>query len=237
MAANNETGAIQPIVELAKALRHAPRSIIFHCDAVAAAASLDLSDMVAACDLVSLAGHKLGGPASSGVLMVRNGTRLKARVVGGGQELDRRAGTQDVAGAVGMATALRLVGGELRSDLIARMAARRDALEARILAAHPEVVVRSAGTGRLAGHLLMTVPGCVSEELLVLLDQEGICASAGAACSSGAPRASHVLLAMGVDERLARGALRLTLSTSTTDEEVQRAGEVVNVAIARLQGV
>ena len=235
MAANNETGVIQPIAELRKALRHAPRNVIIHCDAIGASASMELRSVVEAADLISLAGHKLGGPPSCGVLLVREGVAMVARVVGGGQELERRSGTQDVAGIVGMATALSATDEERERGDLETMRIRRDRLAETIQRAHPEITVHGQDATRLPGHLHFSVPGVVSEELILLLDQRGICASAGAACSSGAPQASHVLLAMGVNERMARGALRLTLATSTTDEELDRAAMSVIYVISQLR--
>ncbi len=234
MTANNETGVMQPITQLRKALRHAPRNIILHSDAIAAAPSSDVKEIVLACDLVSLAGHKLGGPPGTGVLVVKEGLRLKARNVGGGQELDRRAGTQDVAGALGMAVSLELAQRDRESGAVDALKQRRDQLEQSLAGAHPTLSVTAQRVPRLAGHLHLTVRDCRSEELLMLLDQEGICASAGAACASGAPQASHVLLAMGVDADVARGALRLTLSTSTTDEEVAVAERALTQVLSKL---
>lgn len=235
MAANNETGAIQPIAALRKALRHAPRTVIMHCDAVAASPTMALDEIIASCDLISLAGHKLGGPPSCGILIVKSGTPFRPRALGGGQELERRAGTQDVAGVVGMAQAISDVHFEIETGAVESLRKRRDRLQALILDAHPTVRVHSQRVDRLAGHLHMSVPGVVSEDLLMLFDQQGLCASAGAACASGAPRASHVLIAMGVSEDDARGAFRLTLALSNSDEEVDRAGEVVIRSISRLK--
>jgi cysteine desulfurase len=234
MAANNETGAIQPVAELAKRLRHARHHVVVHCDAIAAAPMMELRDVVAACDLVSIAGHKVGGPPGTAILVVDETTRIHARIVGGGQELERRAGTQDVAGAVGVAAALELTRQELEAGAIDDVAARRDHLQATIVGAFPDVRVFARDVPRLAGHLMIAVPGARSEEILMLLDQHGICASAGAACSSGAPQASNVLLNMGVCEEEARSTLRLTLSVHTSDAELDRATAVLLETLSRL---
>jgi cysteine desulfurase len=234
MAANNETGALQPVGELAKWLRQVRTDVVVHCDAIAAAPMLDLLEVVAACDLVSIAGHKLGGPPGTAVLVVDGTTRIHPRIVGGGQELERRAGTQDVAGAVGVAVALELVRQELDAGVIAGVTTRRDQLQAAIVSSFPQVRVFARDVPRLAGHLMIGVPGARSEELLMLLDQRGVCASAGAACSSGAPQASNVLLNMGVSQEEARGALRLTMSTQTSEIELDRATEVLLETLDRL---
>jgi cysteine desulfurase len=134
-----------------------------------------------------------------------------------------------------MATALSATDEERERGDLETMRIRRDRLAETIQRAHPEITVHGHDATRLPGHLHFSVPGVVSEELILLLDQRGICASAGAACSSGAPQASHVLLAMGVNERMARGALRLTLATSTTDEELDRAAMSVIDVISQLR--
>jgi cysteine desulfurase len=235
MAANNETGAIQPVAELRAALAREGREVILHCDAIAASPTMALDEIVGAADLISLAGHKLGGPASSGILVVKRGIQFRPRSFGGGQELERRAGTQDVAGALGMAVAIDEARREIASGSVEVLRSRRDRLQLRLTSEYPDLVIHASSAPRLAGHLHLSVPGCLSEELLVLLDRRGICASAGAACSSGAPQASHVLMAMGVSERVARGSLRLTLSVATSDEEVDRAAQLVSESIAALR--
>ena len=236
MAANNETGAIQPIEELRGRLHEAGRSVTLVCDAIAAAPTEALDVLVSIADVLTIAGHKLGGPAGAGIVVVRGGARLTPLLVGGGQEAERRAGTQNVAAAVGLAVALDLATSERMGGEVARLRARRDALARSITDRLATASLTSAQAPRLAGHLHLTVAGARSEELLFALDQRDLAASAGAACASGAPQASHVLLAMGMDHDQARGALRLTLSTGTTDDEAARAADhVVEVvdALAR----
>jgi cysteine desulfurase len=235
MAANNETGAIQPIGEIAALLRAADGSITVHSDAIAAASTQDLAEVVSHCDLVSIAGHKLGGPPGVGVLVVRAGTPLEAMHLGGGQEAERRAGTEDVAGAVGFARALELAAEDRRVGRVDELRRLRDVLEEDLTGEVEGLEVTSRSAPRLDGHLHVTIDGVRSEELLVLLDRHGIAASAGAACASGAPQASHVLTAMGMSAERARGALRLTLSTSSTADEVRAASEAIRESVAILR--
>lgn len=232
MAANNETGVIEPIAELSRALR-ADRSILLHCDAIAAAPFSSIAELWPYVDLLSIAGHKVGGPPGVGVLVASRDLDLEAIVPGGSQESGRRAGTQDVAGATGLAVALEEVARERQLGQIAELAHRRDVL-AKALSSSPGVAITSDGADRLAGHLHLTLPGVRSEEVLVLLDRAGIAASAGAACASGAPETSQVLLAMGMDERRARSALRLTMGVSTTSAAWDRLAEVVPEVLSSL---
>jgi cysteine desulfurase len=234
MAANNETGAIQPLAELVEALGARREQVVLHSDAVGAAWCLELAELARSCDLVSLAAHKVAGPAGSGALVISERVTVAPLLSGGGQERGLRPGTQDVAGAVGLATALELAAADRASGAVAEMAVRRDALE-QALAGVEGLEVSSAGADRLSSHCHVTIEGLRSEELLVLLDQAGLCAAAGAACASGAPRPSRVLLAMGVSTERARGALRLSLAPTTTDDEVASALEIVLDAVKRLR--
>ncbi len=235
MAANNETGVVQPLPDVVDAVRRrAPQAAVF-TDAVQAAPWLDLADRAAGVDLVSLSAHKLGGPVGTGVLAAGPRLALRARQHGGGQERERRSGTQDVAGAVGLATALRLVAAQ-RVSTAARVAARRDqlceGLLARIEGAHRTV---PPGVAVLPGHLHLCLAGVSREELLVALGREGICASGGSSCASGALERSHVLAAMGVERGLAEGAVRFSLGYDTGEEDVARAVEVVPAVVAALR--
>lgn len=236
MAANNETGAIQPIAELRAGLQDRGSEVTLICDAIAAAPTEDLRSIVAAADLVAIAGHKLGGPAGAGVLVVGPSVALDAVLVGGAQEGERRAGTQNVAAAVGLAVALELASQDRATGRVAALRERRDLMQRSILDRLSTATVTSSTTPRLPGHLHLTIEGLKSEELLFALDQRGVAASAGAACASGAPQASHVLVAMGMDPGVARGALRLTLSTSTSDADARRAADLVVEAADSLRG-
>jgi cysteine desulfurase len=185
--------------------------------------------------LVGLSAHKFGGPVGTGALAVSSRVTLVPRLYGGGQERERRSGTPDVAGAVGMATALQLVSKE-RAAAGARVSALRDRLAHGLLAALPWAHrTVEAGVPTLPGHLHLCLPGVDREELLVALGAEGICVSGGSSCASGALEPSHVLAAMGVDRELAVGAVRFSLGYDTTGEDVDRALAVVPPVAATLR--
>ena len=235
MAANNETGVVQPLAAVVDAVRRrAPGAAVFS-DAVQAAAFCDLTELTAGVDLVAVTAHKVGGPVGTGALAAAPEVVLEARQFGGGQERERRSGTQDVAGAVGLATALRLAVAD-RSATASRVAALRDRLADGLLAAvpgahrtvPPDVEV-------LAGHLHLCLPGVEREELLVALAARGICVSGGSSCASGALEPSHVLSAMGVPAELAAGAVRFTLGHDTSDADVDRALQDVPELVAALR--
>ncbi len=235
MTANNETGVIQPLDDIVEAVRRrAPKAYVF-TDAVQAAPYLDLAEATAGADLVSLSAHKVGGPVGVGALAVNGRVVLEPRQYGGGQERERRSGTQDVAGAVGLATALRLVAAE-RATAAPRVEALRDRLADGLLASvagAQRTVAPSVDV--LPGHLHLCVPGVEREELLVALGEEGVCVSGGSSCASGALQPSHVLAAMGVAPELAAGALRFTLGYGTTEADVDRALTVVPAVVAALR--
>jgi cysteine desulfurase len=234
MLANNEVGTVQPLEAVVGAVRrHAPRAVL-HTDAVQAAAWLDLSREAAGADLVSVSAHKLGGPKGAGALVVRRGTPLEPLVYGGGQEQERRSGTHDVAGAVGLAAALQVVAASRVAEA-ARVRALRDRLADGLLAAVPGAVESADRRRVLPGHCHLRFDGVEQEELLVLLDEAGICASAGAACASGALEPSHVLQAMCVPPAEARSAVRFTLGHTTAAADVERALAAVPGVVARLR--
>ncbi len=235
MLANNEVGTVQPLGDVVRVTKRlAPRAVV-HTDAVQAAAWLDVAQAAAGADLVSISAHKLGGPKGTGALVVREGIELDALFVGGGQERERRAGTHDVAGAVGLATALAAVAKEREAET-ERVGALRDRLADGLLDAVPGAVEAAARTSVLPGHCHLCFEGVDREELVVLLDEEGVCVSGGAACASGALEPSHVLAAMGVPAGVARGSIRFSLGHTTTPEDVARALAVVPAAVARLRG-
>jgi cysteine desulfurase len=235
MTANNETGVIQPLADVVASVRQrAPAACVF-TDAVQAAPYVDLAEATAGIDMVGLSAHKFGGPVGAGALAVGSRVSIAPRQYGGGQERERRSGTPDVAGAVGMATALGLV----TKDRVAaglRVSGLRDRLAEGLLAALPWAhrTVR-AGVPTLPGHLHLCLPGVDREELLVALAGEGICVSGGSSCASGALEPSHVLAAMGVDRALAVGAVRFSLGYDTTGEDVDRAVAVVPRVAAALR--
>ena len=235
MAANNETGVLQPLQSVVEATRRwAPDAVVF-TDAVQAAPYVDLAESTAGVDLVSLSAHKLGGPVGVGTLAVGPRAALEARQHGGGQERERRSGTPDVAGAVGLASAVGLVSAE-REAAGARVSALRDRLAKGLLAAVDDLSLTVPhGTPVLPGHLHVCVPGVEREELLLALGRVGVCVSGGSSCSSGALEPSHVLAAMGVALELAAGALRFTLGSGTTDADVDRALETVPAVVRQLR--
>ena len=231
MLANNEVGTILPIREISELVR-AHRGILFHVDAVQAAAWVDLDVNALGADLVALAAHKVEGPKGTGALWIRRGTHILAQQHGGSQERHRRAGTENVAGAVGMATAFELAAAE-RGVFVPRVSALRDRLAAALLAV-PGVELTGHPVERLPHILSVVVPGIDGGSAALALDLAGIAASTGSACSSGSTEVSHVLAAMGFPTDEARGALRLSLGRTTTDAEIDEAARVVPMLIAHL---
>lgn len=222
MAANNETGVIQPVLKAAEIAR--ARGALVHCDAVQAAGRLDLEALFAAVDMMSLSAHKIGGPPGIGALVVREGIGLAPLNRGGGQERGRRAGTENVPGIAGFGVAAQLAGEEI--ERFGRLAALRDRLETEALAAKPGAVVFGQEQPRLANTACLANPGIRSETQIMALDLAGIAVSAGAACSSGKVTRSLVLTAMGVPPGLAECAIRVSLGLGTTAEEIDRFLEV-----------
>jgi cysteine desulfurase len=235
MLANNETGVVQPLDRVVETVReHADGSRVF-TDAVQATSFMDLAACTSGADLVAMSAHKVGGPVGIGVLAVRPPTAIVAYQHGGGQERERRSGTPDVVGAVGLATALRLAAEE-RSEAGRRVGALRDRLAEGLLRSVPgahRTVSPEATT--LPGHLHLCLPSVEREELLLALSERGICASGGSSCASGALEASYVLAAMGVPGPLARGAVRFTLGHDTTGADIDRALAIVPGVIAALR--
>jgi len=218
MLVNNETGVIQPVAEAAR-LAHA-RGALLHCDAVQAAGRrpLDLAELGA--DLLTLSAHKIGGPAGIGALLLAEGVEPEPLLLGGGQERRRRAGTENLLGIAGFGAAAALA----LADMAAAhgLAALRDDLEARALAAVPAARAMGAGAPRVGNVTCLALPGVPGETQVMALDLAGIAVSAGSACSSGKVKASHVLRAMGADGSLAGSAVRVSLGWDSTAEDVER---------------
>jgi cysteine desulfurase len=237
MAANNEVGTLQPVAEVVELVRrHAPNAAVL-VDAVGAVPSLDPLELASA-DMLVLSAHKFGGPKGAGALVVRSRTRLAPLLHGGSQERDRRPGTHDVAGIAGMAAAL-VAACERRDAENARLTRLRDRLVDGLIAAVPGAVEQGAPRSpapvrRLPGIASMRFPGVDNEELLLVLDDQGVMASAGAACASGAGEPSHVLLAMGLDPAKARAAVRFSLGHTSEAAEVDHALSVVPATARRL---
>ncbi|MEN3273323.1 MAG: cysteine desulfurase, partial [Actinomycetota bacterium] len=226
MLANNEVGTIN-VLPVTDAL--------VHTDAVQAVTWLDVAAAASRADLVSVTGHKIGGPQGCGALVVRDGVKLTPQVVGGGQEQERRSGTHNVAGIVGFAAALRACT-DSRDATVARVGSLRDRLADGLLAAVPGCTESGDRATKVAGICSLLLEGIESESLLFLLDEAGICATAASSCASGALEPSHVLAAMGVPRELAKGSLRLSLGWSSTDDDVDLALDVIPSAVARLRG-
>ncbi|MCI0343956.1 MAG: cysteine desulfurase [Chloroflexi bacterium] len=224
--ANNEVGTVQPIAEIGRRiLTHAPKGCLFAVDAIAAAPYLPLDVDVLGCDLLAIAAHKFEGPKGAGALYVRKGTTILAQQQGGSQERHRRAGTEDVAGAVGMAVAFELAVTE--RDVTARRVRKlRDRLKAALVAVDG-VELTGHPRDRLPGLLSVVIGETDGAAVVNRLDLEGVAASVGSACTTGSLEPSHVLTAMGYPDDEARGSLRLSIGRTTTDEEIDAAVEIV----------
>lgn len=263
MLANNETGVVQPLHELAELMAELAPNAVLHTDAVQAFPWLDVATMAAPAQLISVAAHKFGGPKGVGALAVRAGTPLEPQVLGGGQERGLRSGTHNTPGIVAMGVAARATVAE-RPATVERVGALRDRLVDGIRAVVPDVVEtgvepeqdcverrqdcvergqdcvepgqdRVDRSGKVAGSAHLCFPGVESEALLFLLEQSGIMASAASSCASGAQDPSHVLAAMGYDRALAGSSLRLSLGHASTDADVDHALAVVPDTVAHLR--
>ncbi|GLI28383.1 cysteine desulfurase [Agromyces rhizosphaerae] len=232
--ANNEIGTVQPIAELA-AVAHA-RGVPIHTDAVQAAGWLPLDLGALGVDALSLSGHKVGAPKGSGVLAARGRMPLEPVLHGGGQERGRRSGTENVAGAVALATALRLAEAE-REEAAARVAAARDALIARVLADVPSAGLTGDAVHRLPGTASFVFPGTSGEAVLLELEQRGVVGSSGSACAAGSDEPSHVLTAIGLPAEVAQTAVRFTLGRDASAEEVAAAAASVAPAVSAVGGI
>jgi cysteine desulfurase len=233
MLVNNETGIVQPLEELAGLVRERAPGAVLHTDAVQAPAWLDLRVAAAGCDLVTISAHKFGGPKGVGALVVRDGVELVPLIDGGGHEGALRAGTQNVAGSVGLAASLASTDAQ-RSVERARIAELRDRLQAGLARLIPGFVVNGDPLHRVEGIVNCAFPGIEAETLLVMLDQHDVYASSGSACGSGAIDPSHVLTAMGLDSDRARSSIRFSLGWATTAADVDAALDVVPAAVQRL---
>jgi cysteine desulfurase len=232
MLANNEVGTIQPIAEIAEIVK-ARKGVLLHVDAVQAGAYVELDVEALGADMISLGAHKFEGPKGVGVLFVRHGTHILAQQHGGTQERHRRAGTENVAGAVGLATAYELACAE-RPETVARLRRQRDRLAKAVLAL-PGTEMTGHPKQRLPGLLSIIARDTDGTAVAMSLDLEGIACSVGSACTTGSTEVSHVLTAMGYPDEEARGALRLSLGRTTTDEEIATACEVVPRVLASMR--
>jgi cysteine desulfurase len=237
MWANNEVGTVQPVHTFADIARE--HRIPVHSDAVQAVGQVPVDFAASGLDAMTVTGHKLGGPMGSGALLLGRGLTLTPVLHGGGQERDVRSGTLDVAAIAGFAVAVQIAV-KTQAERAERTRALRDRLIAGVLAAVPGAVLNgpgvtgdSMGPDRLPGNAHFTFPGCDGDALLLLLDARGIECSTGSACSAGVPRASHVLLAMGVGEEAARGSLRFSLGHTSTDADVDELLEAIGPVAER----
>ena len=232
MLANNEVGSIQPIAEISKRV-HAHKGVLLAIDAVQGAPYLDLDVQDLEVDLLAIAAHKFEGPKGVGALWIRKGTHLLAQQHGGSQERHRRAGTEDVAGAVGLSVAYELTCEE-RPETIKRLRSLREKLQRAMLAVDG-VELTGHPTERLPGILSVVVREADGSAIALALDLEGLAASVGSACATGSADVSHVLSAMGYPDEEARGALRLSLGRTTTAEEIAEAVRIVPPVVERMR--
>jgi cysteine desulfurase len=232
MYANNEVGTIQPVEEIARLCREA--KVPFHTDAVQAAGWLDLDVGRLGVDALSVSGHKLGAPKGCGLLYVSGRRPLEPLVHGGGQENGRRSGTENVAGAVAVATALSLAEKE-RAETVPRVTRYRDYLIERVLKALPEAQLTGHRTRRLPASASFCFPGTSGEAVLLELERRGVVCSSGSACAAGSDEPSAVLLAMGIDPAVARTAVRLTFTAGVKEAEIALAARAVASAVKDVQ--
>ena len=238
MAANNEVGTIQPIAEISRIAKGKNPKTVVHTDAVQAAGAIDITPSNLGVDLLSIAAHKLYGPKGVGLLYVKNRTPWQPMLLGGSQEKERRAGTENLAGIAGLATAMQIAWDE-RPARNAHIRRLRD----RLLFGVPERVADTVITGphdpeaRLANSFSCCFRNVEGESVLLALDMAGIAASSGSACTTGALEPSHVLTAMGIDADLAHASLRLTLGAENTDDQIDRVLDVLPEVVSRLRAL
>lgn len=234
MFANNEVGTIMPIPEIAAVCHE--KGVLFHTDAVQAAGHIPIDVKAMGIDMLSISGHKFHGPKGVGVLYERKGIRLPSYIIGGEQEKGRRAGTENVAGIVGLGEALELAVTNM-SETSARMTRMRDRLIEGIEATIPEVKLNGHRTKRLPNNVNFSIKYIEGESILLMLDMAGIAASSGSACTSGSLDPSHVLLALGLTHEVAHGSVRLTLGDDTTDEDIDYVLETLPKVAHRLRAM
>lgn len=234
MFANNEIGTLQPIAAIGALCREA--GVLFHTDAVQAVGHVPVDFSGMHIDMLSLSAHKFHGPKGVGCLLIRRGLRFPNLIDGGAQEKNRRAGTENTAGIVGMAAALQIACGSM-AQAAPQIAARRDRLIRGLLSAVPRARLNGDPVQRLPGNVNISFEGIEGESLLLLLDMHGICASSGSACTSGSLDPSHVLLSIGLPHAVAHGSLRLTLSEETTDADVDAMLAIIPEIVAKLRAM
>ena len=232
MSANNEVGSIQPIKAIGQIARR--HQIAFHTDAVQAYGHIPINVNECMIDMLSVSAHKFHGPKGVGFLYIRTGLELPSYIDGGSQENGHRAGTSNVPGIVGLGKACEIAGRNMQSN-INNLSRLRNRIIRRIKQGLPDAVLTGSEQMRLPNNVSFCFPHVESAALLAILDSEGICASAGSACSTGAAGPSHVLIAMGINPDLAGGSLRLTISGETTPEEADYVADTVIQAVKKLR--
>lgn len=234
MHANNEIGTLQPVEAIARICRE--RGVLFHTDAVQTFGLLPVQVQSIGCDLLSLSAHKIYGPKGVGALYLRAGTPFQPVIVGGGQERERRAGTENVAAIVGFGKAVQIALLQQAQEAN-RLTQLRDQFIQQVLASVPDSHLTGHPTERLPGNAHFLFEGVSAEGLLIALDRAGIAASSGAACSAGSIEPSHVLLALGLSEEQAQTGIRFTLGRSTTQEDLAYTLAVLQEEVARIRSV
>ena len=234
MFANNEVGTIMPIQEIGAVCKE--KGVLFHTDAVQAVGHIPVDVQAMHIDMLSLSAHKFHGPKGVGALYCRKGIRLPSYIMGGAQEKGRRAGTENVAGIVGLGAAIQLATEQLEENR-AKMTALRDRLMTGIQTRISEVKLNGHPTNRLPNNVNFSFKYIEGESILLMLDMNGIAASSGSACTSGSLDPSHVLLALGLPHEIAHGSVRLTLGDETTEEDIDYTIDVLEKTVARLRAM
>ena len=234
MFANNEVGTIMPIQEIGAVCKE--KGVLFHTDAVQAVGHIPVDVQAMHIDMLSLSAHKFHGPKGVGALYCRKGIRLPSYIMGGAQERGRRAGTENVAGIVGLGAAIQLATEQLEENR-AKMTALRDRLMTGIQARISEVKLNGHPTNRLPNNVNFSFKYIEGESILLMLDMNGIAASSGSACTSGSLDPSHVLLALGLPHEIVHGSVRLTLGDETTEEDIDYTIDVLEKTVARLRAM
>jgi cysteine desulfurase len=235
MMANNETGVIQPVEEIGKIAQEA--DVFFHTDAVQAAGKIPIDVNKITCDALSISSHKIHGPQGTGALFIKKGTLIQPQIYGGSHERQRRAGTENLPGIVGIGKAAELAKHWLESGGAAEMSAMRDRLQDAVLSAMDDVGVNGLGAPCVPNTTNLWFDHVEGEALVIALDLKGLAVSSGAACSSGAIEPSHVLLAMGLPHPRARASIRLSLGKQTTQEDIDFAIKIIPETVGRLREI
>jgi cysteine desulfurase len=235
MMANNETGVIQPVEEIGRIAQEA--DVFFHTDAVQGVGKVEIDVKKIACDALSISGHKIHAPQGTGALYIKKGTLIQPQIYGGSHERQRRAGTENLPGIVGIGKAAEISKLWLESGGAAEMSAMRDRLQDAIVGVMEDVGVNGQGAPRVPNTTNLWFDHIEGEALVIALDLKGLAVSSGAACSSGAIEPSHVLLAMGLPHQRARASIRISLGKQTTQDDIEFAIKVIPETVARLREI